>query len=209
MLLRNRTHDSRFLATLIATAGLAAALAGCTGPKTAEGDAPYGAPTGQEAPTAAASASPAGEASPAAGEAPAGAEPAAEGGEAPGGMAPFAGMGGSPTAPLTPTPKLDEAIVSAEKGGDKKTIAVAYAERGTFRMNDDDAGARVKYRAALDDYRKALAADPANAEAKKNKQMIEDIYKSMGRPVPGEEGGAAAGGAGTAAAPPPGPAAKP
>gem|GEM_PF-6608284 len=97
--------------------------------------------------------------------------------------------GGNPTAPLTPTPELDKKIADAEKGGDKKVIAAAYAERGYARMTDDNAGARVKYRAALEDFRAALKLDPNNAEATKNKQMIEDIYRSMGRPVPGEEGG--------------------
>jgi hypothetical protein len=103
------------------------------------------------------------------------------------GAAPFAGMA-APTNPLTPTPDLDSAIAAADKGTDKKAIAAAYAARGTFRMNDEKAGARVKYRAALEDYRKSLKADPANAEAKTNKKMIEDIYRSMGRPVPGEDG---------------------
>lgn len=95
------------------------------------------------------------------------------------------GMGGNPTAPLTPTPALDKKIADAEKAGDKKIIAVAYAQRGTARMTDEASGPRVKYRAALDDYRKALAADPKNAEATKNKKQIEDIYTSMGRPIPG------------------------
>jgi hypothetical protein len=105
------------------------------------------------------------------------------------GGAPMMGAGmAPPTAPLTPSPDLDKKIAAAEKAGDKKAIAAAYATRGTFHMNDAKAGARVKYRAALDDYRKALQADPANAEAKANKQMIENIYKQMGRPVPGEGG---------------------
>ncbi len=98
--------------------------------------------------------------------------------------APMMGMGSSPTAPLSPTPDLDAKIASAEKSGNKKAIAAAYAERGTFRENDEHAGARVKYRAALQDFRKALAADPNNVEAKTNKDEIESIYKQMGRPIP-------------------------
>lgn len=89
-----------------------------------------------------------------------------------------------PNAPLTKTPEMDQAIATADKGKDKKAIAAAYAARGTFRMNDAAAGARIKYKAALEDYRKALAADPTNAEAKSNKEIIEGIYKSMGRPIP-------------------------
>jgi tetratricopeptide (TPR) repeat protein len=43
---------------------------------------------------------------------------------------------------------------------------------------------RVKYRQALKLYREALKQDPKNKEALANKKMIEDIYTSMGRPIP-------------------------
>lgn len=43
---------------------------------------------------------------------------------------------------------------------------------------------RVKYPKALKLYAEVLKVDPKNAEAAKNKKMIEDIYKSMGRPIP-------------------------
>ena len=92
-----------------------------------------------------------------------------------------------PTAPLTPTPELDKKVTDAEKGSDKKAIAAAYAARGTFRMNDAAAGARVKYRKALADFRKALANDPANAEASTGLKTIEGIYQSLGRPVPQDD----------------------
>ena len=103
--------------------------------------------------------------------------------------APAGPMAGAtdPFAPLSKTPELDEKISKAEKGPDKKAIAAAYASRGTFRMKEDDkAGQRVKYRAALSDYRKALKADPENAEAKLGKGTIEEIYTGMGRPIPSE-----------------------
>ncbi len=45
-------------------------------------------------------------------------------------------------------------------------------------------GAKVKYPRALRLYREALKLDPNNKEAKANKKMIEDIYRSMGRPIP-------------------------
>lgn len=133
-----------------------------------------------------------GEATPSA-PGPAGAPAPAGGGgaaAAPPMMGMMGGGGGGasdPSAPLSKTPKLDENIAAALKKGDKKAIADAYAKRGTFRMYDDKAGTRIKYRAALDDYRKALKADPANPEATKNKKTIEDVYRSMGRPIPGEE----------------------
>ncbi len=118
---------------------------------------------------------------------PAGAAPATGAAQA---MPPIAGMGGDPSAPLTATPDKDKAIADLEAGdgGDKKKLAEAYADRGYSRMTDDAAGPRVKYRAALDDFRKALQFDPLNAKAKTNKEMIEKIYRDMGRPIPGEEG---------------------
>lgn len=104
--------------------------------------------------------------------------------------APAAGpMAGAtdPYAPLSKTPELDKKIADAEKKGDKKAMAAAYAERGMFRMKDDDkAGQRVKYRAALSDFRKALKLDPANGDGQFGKEQIEGIYTGMGRPVPSE-----------------------
>ncbi len=41
-----------------------------------------------------------------------------------------------------------------------------------------------KYSKALKLYRESLKADPHDAEAKKWVDMIESIYKSMGRPIP-------------------------
>ncbi len=86
---------------------------------------------------------------------------------------------------LTPTPALDQKIAKAERSGGKKSLAAAYAERGQARLNDDAAAPRAKYPAALQDFRRALKLDPANAEAKRSADTIVAIYKSMGRPVPG------------------------
>jgi hypothetical protein len=88
---------------------------------------------------------------------------------------------------LTATPDLDARIAKLEKpGGDKKKLAAVYAERGFQKMNDAQAAPRVKYRAALKDYRRALALDPKNEKARENKELIEGIYTSMGRPIPGD-----------------------
>lgn len=84
---------------------------------------------------------------------------------------------------LPASPDLDKKI-AALQNGDKKKLAQAYADRGTLRMNEPNALPRVKYRAALADYRLALLADPKNPEALANKKQIEDIYKMMGRPIP-------------------------
>jgi hypothetical protein len=41
-----------------------------------------------------------------------------------------------------------------------------------------------KYKLALQYFREALKADPTNKLAKEQSQMIESIYKSMGKEVP-------------------------
>jgi hypothetical protein len=100
-------------------------------------------------------------------------------------VVPPPGMPVGTAGSLTPTPQLDAKITALEKkAGTKKPLAAAYAERGYKRMMDDAASPRVKYRAALGDFRHALELDPTNQKAKKHKAMIESIYKSMGRPIP-------------------------
>ncbi|WP_309708449.1 hypothetical protein [Armatimonas sp.] len=110
--------------------------------------------------------------------------PAASDASMPGG--PMAGAA-DPYAPLSKTPELDAKIAEAEKSGDKAALADAYVKRGMFRMRDDDkAGQRVKYRAALSDFRKALKIPGNNTDALVGKDQIESIYTGMGRPVPSE-----------------------
>jgi hypothetical protein len=110
--------------------------------------------------------------------------PAASNASMPGG--PMAGAA-DPYAPLSKTPELDAKIAEAEKSGDKAALADAYVKRGMFRMRDDDkAGQRVKYRAALSDFRKALKIAGNNTDALAGKDQIESIYTGMGRPVPSE-----------------------
>jgi len=177
---------------LVALFPTALVVAFLLGRYTAPSGAPAGAPAG-EAGAAPMSSQPAAFAP---------AQPAAGTGEAPGaanapaamaaggGEAPYAGgqkaPGGdvSPEAPLSPTPGLDAKIAQAEKSGDKKAISAAYTERGSTRMYDERAGRRVKYRAALDDFRKAVAADPTNDTAKSAKETIESIYQSMHKEIP-------------------------
>ncbi|MBC8139206.1 MAG: hypothetical protein H8F28_25310 [Fibrella sp.] len=186
-----QTHSRAFaLIALLPATGLM--LIGCPKQEAESGEAPYGQPASQTTnmtppPAAPEAAVPPGpkmsgkpDTMPGAGDPPAamGAPP----GPAMGG--PMMSGGGDPMAPLTPTPELDKEIKAAEAKGDKKTIAAAYASRGYSRMTDDNAGQRVKYRKALEDFRVALKNDPANAKAKQNKAIIEEIYTSMGRPVP-------------------------
>lgn len=66
----------------------------------------------------------------------------------------------------------------------KKTYVSSTVALGTATMNAGSLRPQVKYAGALRLYREALAIDPKNKEALANKKMIEDIYQSMGRPIP-------------------------
>jgi hypothetical protein len=91
-------------------------------------------------------------------------------------------------APLSPTPELDAAIETALTSKDKAKISEAYTTRGAYRTRGDEkAGQRVKYRAALSDFRKALEANPKNTDAAAGKNEIEQIYTMMGREIPSPE----------------------
>jgi TPR repeat protein len=61
------------------------------------------------------------------------------------------------------------------------TATVKYA---TGTMLADSLGPKEKYPGALKLYREALKVDPNNKEALSNKDLIEGIYKQMGRPIP-------------------------
>ena len=87
------------------------------------------------------------------------------------------------------TPELDAKVEKAEakakasgaSAADKQAAAAARMERGNFYYNSQD---KRLYRYALGDFRHALRYEPGNAEAKEKIEMIESIYKSLGRPVP-------------------------
>lgn len=70
--------------------------------------------------------------------------------------------------------------VSKEKQDEAQKMALA-AEKV---MLDPDLGPKEKYPKSLGMFRDALEVDPNNALAKESIKLIEDIYKSMGRPVP-------------------------
>ena len=181
-----KTNPKPFLCAVLLAGATSVLLAGCPANKPEATDAPYGqaapppAPHQQATPPALPPGS-----MPTAGNA-SSAPPGPPMAGSPNAGGPMMGSG-DPMAPLTPTPALDAAIKTAESKPDKKAIAVAYSKRGYARMTDDSAGQRIKYRMALEDFRTALKNDPYNAEAKENKATIENIYTSMGRPIPGTE----------------------
>jgi hypothetical protein len=99
------------------------------------------------------------------------------------GAPPAAQSSGADTAALDA--KIEQAEAKAKAAGaspaDKKAAAAAYLERANVFYA---AGQPSLYKFALRDFRRTLKYDPASEEARAKKQQIEDIYKSMGRPVP-------------------------
>ncbi|HKQ53286.1 MAG TPA: hypothetical protein VJT74_13010 [Pyrinomonadaceae bacterium] len=105
---------------------------------------------------------------------------------------PVAASHGAPPAAQssgTDTTALDAKVAEAEAkakaagatAADKKAAAFAYLARANVFYT---AGNPSLYKFALRDFRRTLKYDPANEEARAKKQQIEDIYQSMGRPVP-------------------------
>lgn len=113
---------------------------------------------------------------------------------------PPAVVGAAPTASAQPGPVTDKSLAKFKQEHDlaklgytkdpasktaKDTYVFTTVRLGLATM---DAGntqdPKVKYPAALRLFREALKVDPANADAKQNKDLIESIYKSMHRPIP-------------------------
>jgi hypothetical protein len=65
-----------------------------------------------------------------------------------------------------------------------KTLSEAYTGKADVTMNDAALPPRQKYPDALRAFRKAVELDKENKKAKEGAEMIEGIYKQMGRPVP-------------------------
>jgi tetratricopeptide (TPR) repeat protein len=117
--------------------------------------------------------------------------------------APFAGASKMTLADaLKQAPKLDPSLVPLDKALDaaatklKKSPKDAAARKAYVEAaykygkaaednNNSKLTPPVQYRAALALYNKALAVDPKHAPSLLEKQKIVDVYKSMGRPVPG------------------------
>ena len=80
---------------------------------------------------------------------------------------------------------LDAAYQKNPKSAElKKALAGAHFAQGNATMTNADLPPMRKYPASLRAFRKVLELDPTHTQAKANIKTIEDIYKSMGRPVP-------------------------
>lgn len=87
----------------------------------------------------------------------------------------------------TLTKEADEADAKYQKTkseADKKEAIERQMEAANFLMFQADLPPKKKYRPALRRYRRVLELDPNNKEAYANRKQIEDIYESMGRPIP-------------------------
>lgn len=97
------------------------------------------------------------------------------------------GAGGAAGGPDTSAldVKVEQAEAKAKAAGasaaDKQAAAAAYLERANLFYA---AGSPSLYKFALRDFRRTLKYDPANEVARDRKKQIEDIYQSMGRPIP-------------------------
>lgn len=85
--------------------------------------------------------------------------------------------------------KFDDAIALLEKSDAKqpavsKTLVEAHMGKADSFMSNPQVPPREKYTTALREYRKVLVYDKTNKKATDNIKTIEDIYKSMGRPIP-------------------------
>ncbi len=88
------------------------------------------------------------------------------------------------------TQQADEADAKYQKSkseADKKEAVDKQLAAANFLMfKADSFTPKKKYRPALKRYNRVLEIDPANKEAAADKKQIEDIYQSMGMPIPND-----------------------
>lgn len=86
----------------------------------------------------------------------------------------------------------EKAKKAYEGSKDDEKVKGAYVnatlDLANANMFGQDLDSKVKYRAALKYYREVLKVDPGNEQAASAKNTIEEIYRSMGREIPGEGG---------------------
>ena len=74
--------------------------------------------------------------------------------------------------------------VKSKSDADKKEYITKQMGAANYLMFEANLSPKKKYKPALQRYNKILEIDPKNAEAMENKKQIEDIYQSMGMPIP-------------------------
>jgi hypothetical protein len=74
--------------------------------------------------------------------------------------------------------------MKSKSESDKKEYIVKQMGAANYLMFEANLSPKKKYKPALQRYNKVLEIDPKNSEAMENKKQIEDIYQSMGMPIP-------------------------
>lgn len=74
--------------------------------------------------------------------------------------------------------------MKSKSENDKKTYIEKQLGAANYLMFEANLSPKKKYKPALQRYNKVLEIDPKNNEAMENKKQIEDIYQSMGMPIP-------------------------
>jgi len=80
--------------------------------------------------------------------------------------------------------EVDKIYRKTKSESDKSSTIDAQMKAANYLMFEADLPPKDKYKPALQRYRRVLELDPGNSEALANKKQIEDIYKSMGKPIP-------------------------
>jgi hypothetical protein len=106
------------------------------------------------------------------------------------GQPPYAGGGADASDPdvdklVAAAQKLEKQAKAKPKDAKLKLkVAEAFYQAGHTMMMSPKLAPRVKYRGALAHFRTTLKYNSKHVKAAEEKKTIEDIYKSMGRPVP-------------------------
>ena len=78
----------------------------------------------------------------------------------------------------------DSVYQKTKNDADKQSCLQKQMAAANYLMFESSLSPKQKYRGALRRYKRVLEFDPGNQEAVANKKQIEDVYKSMGMPVP-------------------------
>lgn len=81
-------------------------------------------------------------------------------------------------------PSAASSTMAAAVSDEQRQQAQQLAEEAEKIMLDPALPPKEKYPTALGMFRDALEIDPGNALAEQGIALIEDVYRSMGRPVP-------------------------
>lgn len=85
---------------------------------------------------------------------------------------------------ITEADEADAKYQKSKSENDKKMCIEMQLKAANYLMFEADLPPREKYKPALTRYRRVIELDPKNEEAIANKTQIEEIYKSMGKPIP-------------------------